>query len=695
MAISALNVQPLRPYSELPLQDAVVSAVSSQIINFICRAFKAISEIFHYPSDNYLLNRSTSIPTPSPVKKVTETFDQKCHYVIREGEIYFKPIATEQPDSWQKIPFHKKVIRISADGDNLIVVDEGKRVYYAKTNCIRFHFTDCGWKAAPFELKWEKKWFNLAVIAKIVNLFKPAELFVMENARAVAASHKGKSGIYLLNSKGNRIFIADRRMSNKFYNEITGPEDGRFIAENMDASASTLFLIQRAKNGKGKEINKMYTRYAELDSIGSNPAIRTTYDREKATPHVRLLPGEDWLEQPSIPLEGDARLTKNIAILQTGELRVEGTDLHGNAGYYVKNIYAKTWTFQRSHHFIPEQAFLPKEESGDGFVQGPSITGDFNGLIEISDRRMTASLKQFSFRGLNERGLHTKIEITTSTGEKITCPLYARRGIRQLLGFDYKRPVWTLVVPKNSSLPFKGQKKVFVSKKHNRIVITGKGFQAIFQNEKNVTFESKRPSYPVQLMIRISLVFFETIKYILKTSVRGIERILVGHSTVKAQERLSDALRFQDNENAKIVMNRLIAKKPHLAPKVLIDFLSTPSASSHFRKLMKGANARISGKTNELFDKLTQLRGARQRPSSHPHQDGTSYGVETPLFGELLFWKDEQGHLRLQFEGHSLNNILKVYYHLVDYLWYKLQGKQQGLYGESKYTDAFPLEITI
>jgi hypothetical protein len=37
----------------------------------------------------------------------------------------------------------------------------------------------------------------------------------------------------------------------------------------------------------------------------------------------------------------------------------------------------------------------------------------------------------------------------------------------------------------------------------------------------------------------------------------------------------------------------------------------------------------------------------------------------------------------------------KAYYHLVDYLHYRLSGKQQGTYGSSKYTDDAPIIIKI
>ncbi|CAF4342907.1 unnamed protein product, partial [Rotaria magnacalcarata] len=97
---------------------------------------------------------------------------------------------------------------------------------------------------------------------------------------------------------GTRIFFADPWLHNKFGNELTGPEDGRFKAETLAASASTIMVIQRARNEFGQEINKVYTRFADFDSIGSNPALKATYNRKNRLAMVRYIPSEDWIQQP-------------------------------------------------------------------------------------------------------------------------------------------------------------------------------------------------------------------------------------------------------------------------------------------------------------------------------------------------------------------------------------------------------------
>ncbi|CAF0861293.1 unnamed protein product [Adineta steineri] len=198
----------------------------------------------------------------------------------------------------------------------------------------------------------------------------------------------GVTTIYCLNEDGTRIFFADPWLQNKFENELTTPEDGQFIAESMATSGSTLFLIQRGRNEFGKEINKMYTRFADFDSIGSNPALASTYNPNNNVPLVRYLPSEDCIKQPFINIQGKARSTKNISIYQIGwgqnnrQLRVQGTDVN----------------------------------------------------------------EKLSHRGLNERGLHTKLILILDKNNQISIPLYARRGWRSLIGLS-KSNLWKLVIP--------------------------------------------------------------------------------------------------------------------------------------------------------------------------------------------------------------------------------------------------------
>lgn len=723
MAVSLSESTISRAASPLLSKREIAASRLNKIYLTLLKPIKELSRIFYSQPPIRLADRKIAV-FPLFVKTDTEVFDQKCFYIIRDGKVYFKPLAAGDTDLWKQIPFSKKAVKISADGDNLIVLDENQRVHYAKTTGIQFHVTDCSWDVSDFKLDWKKDWFNMDLVSSLVNFMKPAGLYAMEGARALAISHKGQDAyyytdiagkrhpdpfigvttLYMLDPSGTRIFFADPWLANKFHNEITGPEEGRFVAETLDANASTLFVFQRARDASGKEIHKMYTRYADFDSTGSNPFLPSTYDPENKIPLVRVLPGEDWMEQPCIPLEGNAHLTKRIAILQTGrgqanrQLRVEGTDRQGRTGYYYKNIYDKTWAFERTNHYISPDAFLTEEERGSGFALGPKVAHDYEGSIQTGQGTFHSALKKFSFRGLNERGLHTTVEMQLSSGEKISCPLYARRGLKHLFCLDMHRPHWTLVAPDmrqvakigKQKIPFRAQ-NVAVNVSQQQIVVKGRGFNASFPIDGHVPFETSLPPLTTRSLIKVTLPFLNGIKFVCKIIRRVLDRLSYNFKTTKHREQFFNSLQLCDREDTKKVMVRLHASNPSLAPQIVIDLLSQASIWPHLRELMRGANAQLQGNTGELFRKLTQLQGATQRISSHAYQEGTSYGVEIPLFGELLFWKDLSGNLRLQFEAHSLGTIFNIYYHFIDYLYYKLHGRQQGLYGSSRHTDANPL----
>jgi hypothetical protein len=249
--------------------------------------------------------------------------------------------------------------------------------------------------------------------------------------------------------------------------------------------------------------------------------------------------------------------------------------------------------------------------------------------------------------------------------------------------------------PKHTSLAIPRQ-RVNVDKRKHQILITGEGFKALFSRGAVPISPLPKPlSLPLKLLIQGTLPLLEGIKYLLKAANRITNKALHQKDALKAKERLFNSLLLGDLEDTKKILTRLISNDPSLAPPLLVDLLCHPRLWTHINKLMRGANTLLLGDTEELFQKLLLLEGARQRPSSHPHKEGTSYGLETPLFGELLFWKDEQGKLRIQFESHSLGNLLKTYYHFIDYLKYKLHGKQEGPYGTSKRIDAHPLVITL
>jgi hypothetical protein len=316
----------------------------------------------------------------------------------------------------------ERFARLSADGDNLFAIDEAGRTYYMKFVTRRMALAR----------------FGLPILRR-------AQLTPPPDARAVAVSHRGPlvggyedidgnpiinsagvSSVYFLTQDGLRIVYGDPWLRpTEPLPEIGVPLRGRLVCHALSASASTLFVL--ADNGD------MFTRLADFDTIGDDPALWYTYEhgRRAAGAQVRALPGEDWRPQPRIAAldaSPPARLTGRITIRQTGpgnagrELRVEGTDGQGRAGYFHKAIFAEEWAFRATGHPLPG-AFLDTSPRPPRL--GPPRDRDLVGTLTapaLGRRTLTVELRGWNSlynpATLRIRGEH----------ETIDCLLHSRVG---------------------------------------------------------------------------------------------------------------------------------------------------------------------------------------------------------------------------------------------------------------------------
>jgi hypothetical protein len=151
-----------------------------------------------------------------------------------------------------------------------------------------------------------------------------------------------------------RILFGDPWIPPDWSREVCGPDRGTVRIASIAASASVLFAISRS--------GEMWTRFDDYDHNGGTPLFHYAYDPKapaqtrfgtdpSSSVQVRQLPGHDWRAQPRIPLEGRARVSRRIAIVQKGvgndsrELRVVGDDANGERGMYVKQLRDNTWRF--------------------------------------------------------------------------------------------------------------------------------------------------------------------------------------------------------------------------------------------------------------------------------------------------------------------------------------------------------------
>lgn len=383
-------------------------------------------------------NVNGRLPEQVYIKTLTQTFCRDYQFCIVDGRIYYKLMPGAEYSNpglvetdWQLLgetglptprkasdfPLPTEIVEISADADTLLAFDSDGGMYQM--------FTNTNAPGRPFEWIWDFGWPERTHLVQN-QLVKNKRAWTSAARRQDVLWHEdiygnphhygtmGIETIYFLTEDGQHIRFTDSGLPADFSRSLQGPEEGTFIAENLSASASTLFVINKA--------GTMYTRLADFDTIGCDPMFfKYTYERlpqkYDGTQYLSnyspwALPSEPWLRQPDIPLEGQARLTRHITILQNGqgngarELRVAGTNAQGETGYYSKAIFAhkpQDWTFVAAPLQLAEDTFLPVTAEGvpqevlDN-LSGPSQKLCFSGSLWQEGHRipeLTCTIKDF------------------------------------------------------------------------------------------------------------------------------------------------------------------------------------------------------------------------------------------------------------------------------------------------------------
>jgi hypothetical protein len=340
-------------------------------------------------------NINSEPPAFDKVEKKTKTqsFNHFSYYAIHNGQLWYKLInpLEGQSKEWKMFYFDGMVNKrspkeLEVDGANLVVVDDKRDVHYKKvvhenirerkdrkTGAITVRPYN-GWDKTSKD-NWKDSWFSLPVICFFVNAIHGKRLRLPEDC-IWSISHRGNYTLYYKDTQNykhnvthgvttlylfyeNKLYFADpwlpygfKKSKIGFNHEIKMPKD--FIGQDMDTSASTIFIKGIKKNHYGTEEVKMYTRMADFDTLARNPFLKYTNNPKKMRkdPSYRAKKPEDWKEQPPIQLKGLAKVEGKINIIQTGEgnnarkLIVPGTDEAGTIGYYFKSIVEREWNFQ-------------------------------------------------------------------------------------------------------------------------------------------------------------------------------------------------------------------------------------------------------------------------------------------------------------------------------------------------------------
>ena len=353
-------------------------------------------------------NVNGAFPERIHIKTLTQTFNESYYFLLSENRIWYKSIDPEGdvpawklfretglPSARLKRGFVKPsaIVAISADANELQAISDTGRIYqyvFDPGLMIQDYFwkDHIGWpEGSPLVVNDLVRGFRSWAVSK-----RTSSVLWYED-RFGNQHHYGTMGIensYFLCADGQEIRYTDTGLPSDFSHAILGPERGRFVAEALSASASTMFVIDAA--------GEMYTRLADFDTLGCDPLFfRYTYRardygltgsnyRSNYTPWG--LPAEDWKREPPIPLEGKARITRRITILQNGkgnlarELRVAGLDREGRIGYYFKGIGDATWSFAEAPLLLSERDFLdPDEAARSGVMRGPSSDARYFGVV--------------------------------------------------------------------------------------------------------------------------------------------------------------------------------------------------------------------------------------------------------------------------------------------------------------------------
>lgn len=325
--------------------------------------------------------RPADLPARIALKTPTESFTHAWYLALRDGRVWRRPNpeTTGEDEPWELLPpdglprhsarrAGATLVELSADGENLVAVDDDGLVHYTKLG----------------DLKWIESW---GLPPNGATLHAPRE------RRALHISHRGplvggyedidgnshpvSAGVttyYLLEQDGRSLRYADPWLPEEFARRIALPLRDRFIAAGLSASASTLFVVDRR--------GRLFTRLADYDTLGENPVLPYTYERGlHEGQSARVLPPEDWQEQPGPP----GRITARITILQTGpgnggrELRVEGTDAAGAPGHWARAIRDTAWRFVPGPG--PLSGPLLDPQAPEAEVLGPRRGRDYTGRI--------------------------------------------------------------------------------------------------------------------------------------------------------------------------------------------------------------------------------------------------------------------------------------------------------------------------
>jgi len=382
------------------------------------RALAGAEEI-HMADTESINNVNGQMPDKVYIKTATQTFNKDYQFILADGRIFYKSrTGAKGPAEWEpletglpyskigKFKTPKRVIALAGDVDSILAMDEDGKIYeyYFERTTIRRHLT--WYHVMGFPTKGQLALNRTTGNSRAWTAgTRRSEVLWYEDIFG-NQHHYGSMGIetyYMMNEEGDTIRFSDSGLPADLSRSMPLPERGAFIARNISASASTLFVINDA--------GEMYTRLIDFDTMGGDPMFfRYSYKNEKqpykGTQYITNfnewgLPNEEWTKQPAIPLSGQARITRHITIFQTGqgnnarELRVGGLSPEGKTGFYYKNLKDTEWQFTEMPMHFAEESFLDTTVDPTT-LRRPKQEIEYNGSVKLPEgNEMALSIPDF------------------------------------------------------------------------------------------------------------------------------------------------------------------------------------------------------------------------------------------------------------------------------------------------------------
>ncbi len=200
----------------------------------------------------------------------------------------------------------------------------------------------------------------------------------------------------------------------------------------------------------------------------------------------------------------------------------------------------------------------------------------------------------------------------------------------------------------------------------------------------------KTPSLPTRAFLTLCLVVVQISTSVFRMYYWIAQRVWLGPCPHKATYKgLAQISRRGNPEELREFMANQ-ASGGTVSGFFMRELLALPELHLHLSEIMQGAHVCLAD-GGTLFTVWNAHPDTLARPSSH---EGLSSELGHCLFGRVQ--RGDHWYTCFQFENSPVwGNIMSPIHHVIDYLYYKITGRQQGPAGSSPHVDHHPLILNI